>query len=115
MLRLIKLIFLGVLMIGIIVLSVANRGIVEVKLLPDGLSEIYQQTLEVPLFAIILASILAGLLIGYILEWLREHKHRRTASQKKREAADLKSEVTALRKKHLSDGDEVLALLEKST
>ncbi len=112
--RLIKMIFLGALMLGIVLLSLANRAPVEVKLLPEGLGDVFQRSVEVPLFVISLLSILTGLLIGYILEWLREHKHRRLAAEKKREAAALKGEVKALRKKHLSEEDEVLALLDKS-
>ncbi|QHQ36171.1 lipopolysaccharide assembly protein LapA domain-containing protein [Algicella marina] len=114
MLRIIKLVFLAALMLGIVVLALANRGSVQVNLLPPGLSDIYQRSVEVPLYLVSLLSILTGLLIGYILEWLREHKHRRLAAQKKREAAQLKTEVTTLRKKHLSEEDEVLALLDKS-
>lgn len=114
MLRFFKLILLGVLMIGIIVLSVANRGAVEVRLLPEGMSEVFQRSIEVPLYAVSLASILTGLLIGYILEYLREHKHRRMASQKKREAHELQNEVAKLRKRNLSDEEEVLAILDKT-
>jgi lipopolysaccharide assembly protein A len=110
--RLIKLALLGVLMLAIVVLSLANRDPVTLKLLPEGLADILPYQLQVPLFAVILASIFAGLMIGYILEWLREHKHRRMATQKSREASRLEREVKKLKKKHMSEADEVLAILD---
>lgn len=113
MLRTIKLIVLAVMMAAIVVLALANRGMVTLNLLPEGVSAILPLSIEVPLFAVILASILAGLLLGYILEWLREHKHRRLAAEKKREASKLSREVEVLKQKHVSPEDEVLAILEQ--
>lgn len=110
--RQIKLLFLGLLMVAIVILALANRDAVTLHLLPEGLSHIVPVSLEVPLFIVILASILMGLLIGYILEYLREHKYRRFGSQKSREASRLEREVKALKKKHLSEEDEVLAILD---
>ncbi len=112
--RLIKLVFLAVLMLAIVVLSVANRGAVTLNLLPEGLDQIYSYSLEVPLFVIILVSILTGLLLGYILEWLREYKYRREAAEKKREASVLASEVDKLRKQTLTEEEEVLALIDSA-
>ncbi|WP_112320316.1 lipopolysaccharide assembly protein LapA domain-containing protein [Oceanibium sediminis] len=114
MLRLIKLLFLAVLMIAIIVLALANREMVTLNVLPEGIKNVLPLSVDVPMFAVILVSILVGLLIGYILEWLREHKHRRLAAQKNREAAKLKGEVETLKKKHMSPEDEVLAILDNS-
>ena len=51
------------------------------------------------------------MVLGYLLEWLREHKHRRRASQKAREAARLNREVERLRKETGRPEDDVLALL----
>ena len=51
------------------------------------------------------------MVLGYLLEWLREHKHRRRASQKAREAARLNREVDRLRKQTGKPEDDVLALL----
>lgn len=115
MLRAIKLIFLAVLMIAIITLALANRETVTLQLLPDQVSAILPLSIELPMFAVILVSILVGLLIGYILEWLREHKHRRAAAERKKHANKLSQEVEVLKKTHMSPDDEVLALLDKST
>ncbi|MSU92310.1 DUF1049 domain-containing protein [Rhodobacteraceae bacterium 2CG4] len=112
MLRFIKLVLLAVILIAIVTLSLANRGLVTLHLLPEGIAAILPLSVRVPLFAVILVSILVGLLIGYILEWLREHKHRREAARRKREARQLKGEVQALKRKHMTDEDEVLAILD---
>jgi FtsZ-binding cell division protein ZapB len=58
-----------------------------------------------------LLSLLTGMLLGYILEWLREHRHRRRAAQKAREAAALRDEVERLRRETGRGQDDVLALL----
>lgn len=113
MLRFIKLLFLVVLMVVIVTLALANRQMVTLRLLPDGLFGLLPLSVEVPVFVVILASILAGLAIGYIFEWLREHKHRRVAAQKRREAAKLSREVERLKKTHMTPEDEVLAILDR--
>ena len=115
MLRYIKLVLLAVLMLAIVILALANRGPVTLHLLPEGVYSILPYSVQVPMFAVILVSILTGLLIGYILEWLREHKHRRIAAQKQREATQLAREVETLKKKHMSPEDEVLAILDRKT
>ena len=115
MLRVFKLILLAALMVVIVVLALANRGPVTLHLLPEGIFSILPLSVEVPLFAVILAAILTGLLLGYILEWLREHKHRRRASVKAREVNRLEREVDSLKKKHLSEEDEILGILDGKT
>ena len=96
--------------LAIVVLAVANRGPVTLRLLPDGLSMFGQRSIELPMHLVGLALILTGMILGYIFEWLREHKHRRRASIKSREAAELNREVTQLRKANAKD-DDVLALI----
>lgn len=113
--RLIKYALLGLLMIAIIVISLANRGPVTLNLLPEGIDHIFPLTQEVPLFAVILVSILTGMLLGYFLEYLREHKFRRSGNQQKRETKRLQREIQALKKKHVSEADEVLAILDNAS
>jgi len=113
MLRFLKLVLLGLILVAVIILGLANRGPVTLHLLPEGAQSILQLSVEVPMFVVILGSILCGLAIGYILEWLREHKHRRLAAQKKREASQLSREVETLKKKHMTPEEEVLAILDK--
>lgn len=108
--RTIKLILLAMILVGIVVLAIANRGPVTLTLLPEGLAGFGQRSIDVPLYAVGLVSVLTGMILGYILEWLREHKHRRLAAQKAREATRLNREVGRLRKETGKD-DDVLALL----
>ncbi len=109
--RIIKLVLLAMILIGIVLLSLANREPVTLRLLPEGLSAIAQRSVEVPLFVVGLLSVLTGMVLGYILEWLREHKHRRRAAQKAREAAALNGEIERLRRETGREQDDVLALL----
>ncbi len=78
--RTIKLILLALILVAIVVLSLANRESVVLNLLPEGMSRIMPLSLEVPLFVLSLVSILVGMVLGYLLEWFREHKHRKRAS-----------------------------------
>jgi len=84
---------------------------VTLHLLPEGMARVMPLSIQLPLFVVSLLSIVVGMLIGYLLEWLREHKHRRRASQKSREAAQLNREVERLRKDSGKPEDDVLALL----
>lgn len=98
-------------MAALVLVALANRESVSVALLPEGLPYAGDLVREVPLFAVIFAAIGAGLLLGYFLEYFREHKYRRQAAVKNREAAQLAAEVKKLKKSHGSDEDDVLALL----
>ncbi len=109
--RYIKYIILAAFMAALVLLALANKGAVAVAALPEGLPYADRLHLEVPMFAVIFASIGAGLLLGYVLEYFREHKYRRQAAVKNREAAALAAEVAKLKKSNGSDEDDVLALL----
>jgi uncharacterized integral membrane protein len=111
MMRYIKYIILAAFMAALVLLALANKGTVAVAALPAGLPYADMLQLEVPMFAVIFASIGAGLLLGYVLEYFREHKYRRQAAVKNREAAALAAEVSRLKKSNGSDEDDVLALL----
>lgn len=108
--RTIKIVLLALILIGIVLLALANRQMVTLQLLPTELTAIGRWSIEMPLFLVGLVSVLTGMVLGYILEWLREHKHRRVASQKTREAAQLNREVGRLRREGKPE-DDVLALL----
>lgn len=109
--RTLKLILLGLILILIVVLALANRGPVTLHLLPEGMARVMPLSIEMPLFLVSLVSIGVGMVLGYLLEWLREHKHRRRASQKSREAAEARRQVDRLRKETGRPEDDVLALL----
>lgn len=114
MMRYIRYAFLGTLGIILVSVSLANRGVVTLKLMPDDLAHLlgFNFTLSLPLFLVVLGGIAAGLVIGFFWEWLREHKHRRTADVKHREVRKLEREVKSLKKKQNEGKDEVLAILD---
>jgi len=109
--RTLKLLLLALILVALVVLAVANRDVVVLNLLPQGLDRVMRLSVRLPLFVVILASVVVGVALGYLLEWLREHKHRRRASQKAHEAARLNREVAQLRKETGRPEDDVLALL----
>jgi len=111
--RTLKLLILVVILVVLIVLALANRDPVTLNLLPEGLDRVMPLSVQVPLFVVGLAGIVVGMLLGYIFEWLREHKHRRRAAQKTREAQRLNYEMDRLRKTTGKHDDDVLTLLGK--
>lgn len=116
MMRYLRYAFLGVLAILLISVSLANRGAVTLKLLPDDLADLanFNLTLSLPLFLVVLGGIVAGLIIGFVWEWLREHRHRREAGQKSREVRRLEREVSRLKDRQNDGKDEVLAILDEA-
>lgn len=109
--RYLKYLILAAFMGGLVLLALANGGPVTVSALPEGLPYADSFRLEVPMFLVIFAAMGAGLLLGYFLEYFREHKYRRQAAMKNREAAALAAEVALLKKSNGSEEDDVLALL----
>lgn len=92
------------------VLALANRETVTLRLLPESLESHFIQlpVVTAPLFIPVFGGIMIGLLIGFFWEWLREHGHRAKSSERKRRAERLQAELDHLRK----DRDDVLALLD---
>ena len=115
--RYIRYAFLGTLGILLISVSLANRGAVTLKLMPDPFAEFlgFNWTISLPLFVVVLGGIAAGLVIGFVWEWMREYKHRREASVKAREVAKLEREVTKLKGEKHQGKDEVLAILDEAS
>jgi uncharacterized integral membrane protein len=112
--RYIRYAFLAGLGIVLISVSLANRGIVELKLMPEAIADLFGTNpgVSLPLFVIILGGIAAGLVIGFFWEWLREYKHRRDVGHKTRQVRKLEREVTRLRGEKHQGKDEVLAILD---
>ncbi len=97
--RTVKLIVLGLLAVILITLGVANMAAVELYLLPAALFGDSFSIKGLPLAVVILAAVLTGILAGLVLEFLREHKQRSVAAEKRREIVKLRQEVTRLRTK----------------
>lgn len=115
--RYVRYAFLGALAILLVSVSLANRGTVTLKLMPDPFAEFlgFNWTIALPLFVVVLGGIASGLVIGFVWEWLREHKHRREATVKAREVAKLEREVGKLKVEKHKGKDEVLAILDEAS
>lgn len=117
MLRTLKIIFLAVVGLALLVMAIANRGAVTVKLLPDELADLVPEMpsqITLPLFLLILAAVALGVVVGFVWEWLRETRHRSEASRKTREVRELKREMRGLKGPSEKSGDDVLAILDDS-
>lgn len=116
MIRYLRYLFWGVVGLGLLVLAMANRMPVTVRALPDDLAAFtgLSWQLDLPLYLVMFGGIVAGLLIGFVWEWLREYKHRATASTKTREVSRLERELAMLKDStSLPAKDEILALLDR--
>ena len=115
MIRTLRYILLAVIAIVLLTIAMANRAPVTVRLLPDDLATFFggSWALEMPLFLALLGGVVAGLLIGFVWEWVRESKHRTTASSKSRDVARLERELAVLRDTKPDAEDDVIALLER--
>ena len=116
MIRYLRLLFLGLVGLSLLIVALANRAPVSVRLLPEDLAALTGLTwaMEMPLFLVIFGGIVVGVLIGFVWEWFREHGHRATASQKAREVTRLERELAVLKDAtSVPPKDDVLALLEK--
>ena len=105
--------FLGALALVLVILALANRMPVTLRVLPEdigaylGLSASFQA----PLFVVIFLAMAVGLLVGFVWEWLREHKHRAEASHQRAERERLERELARTRTTRTEE-DDVLALID---
>ena len=120
--RYIRYAFYAALAVLLVTVSLANRDMVTLNTLPEAVAAIpgvgwLSQSVEVPLFIVVLGSLIFGVLLGEVLEWLREHKHRATAVRKEREVHDLERKLKREQRKAVESGqqDEVLALLDSKS
>ncbi|MFZ1469956.1 MAG: LapA family protein [Paracoccaceae bacterium] len=114
MLRYLRLLFIGATGLALLVVALANRASVQVRLLPEDLGNFLGLTAswQVPLFLVILLAVALGVLIGFVWEWLREMRIRGDARVKTREVTRLERELAVMRDTKEPQKDEVLALLE---
>lgn len=105
-------IFLGILALVLLILALANRVPVTLRLLPEDLGRYLGVSAEftAPLFVVFFLAMALGLLIGFVWEWLREHKHRAEARSERSEKERLERELA--RTRSATDGDDVLALID---
>ena len=103
--------------VALILVALANRGLVTVQVLPNEVAHLaaLNPSYEVPLFIVIFGGVLAGLIIGFIWEWIREAGERAAAARQAREMERLRAEVRRLKGEKHEGKDEVLALLEEAS
>lgn len=103
--------------VALILVALANRSMVTVKILPEELADLaaLNPSYDVPLFIVMFAGVLAGLVIGFIWEWIREAKERAEAARQAREMQRLQQEVKRLKGEKHQGKDEVLAILEEAS
>ncbi len=113
MLRLLKYLFLFIVMLLLVTIAMGNRDPMTVQLLPDGIAQLagINFDLTLPTFIMVLAIFLTGLLFGFVWEWVREAKHRSTAKVERRERQRLEQEVNKVAPP-AKTGDDVLAILD---
>jgi uncharacterized integral membrane protein len=115
MMKYLRLVLLVALGLGLLTVAMANRTPVILHALPEDIAALlgYGGAIELPLFVVIFGGIVAGLLIGFVWEWLREYRHRATASTKTREVSRLERELATMRDATSLPQDDVLAILDK--
>ena len=99
----------------LVVLGLANRQLVTLKLLPFETDLLFGRDfiIQMPLFVVILIGVLLGLLIGLLWEYLREGKYRRAMTKNARALQSAQQELQQVKKPTHSDKDDILALLEE--
>ena len=104
-----------VLALALLMVALANRGLVTLSLLPDDIAVLlgWQWRIEVPLFVVLALGVVVGVALGFVWEWLREHKHRKVARVQTRAVSRLERELAAMKDQTSLPDDAVLALLDK--
>ncbi len=114
MIRYLKYLVLALMAIVLVSVAMANRGPVELRLLPEDLALLFgaNYAVQVPLFLVVFVGIAIGLILGFAWEWAREHKHRAAAVSGTRAVAKLERELAVMKDSTSMPKDEILALLD---
>jgi len=109
--------FWGIVAIALVIVGMANRGIVTLRAIPEVLAEPLgiSPDIEMPMFMALFIGVAIGLLIGFLWEWLREHRMRADSRAKSREMEALQREVDTLKDQKHEGKDEIVALLDKAS
>ena len=111
--RYIRVIFLTGLSIIILTLAVANRELVDIRILPSELEGFLGggMIFSIPIFVLFLCGVIFGLFVGFVWEWIREMKHRSASSRKSKELAKIENELSQLKRESGQNEDEIMLLL----
>ena len=113
MTRYIRVIFLTCLSIIILTLAVANRELVDIRILPSELEGFLGggMIFSIPIFVLFLCGVIFGLFVGFVWEWIREMKHRSASNRKSKELAKVENELSQLKRESGQNEDEIMLLL----
>lgn len=108
--RVIRMIFLGLLAVLLVMVALANRQTVVLRAFPGNLDAYIGGTWQVgvPLFLVIFLALLIGMVLGLVWEWLREAQLRGESARRARDLAELEREAGPRR----AQRDDVLAVLD---
>ncbi len=90
--RLVKTLLLGLFLIAVITFSIKNAGNVTVKYF--GLID----TLEIPLFLVVLVAIFLGMFIGAMVDLLRRYRLKKAIQMTQRRMDQIQGEIISVRK-----------------
>jgi len=112
--RILRMAFLGLLALVLVIMALANRQIVTVRIFPPNFDAYVggSWAASMPLFLIILLAMALGMMLGLVWEWLRESQLRAESTRRARDIAELEREVGGLRVRNAQPRDEVLAILD---
>lgn len=115
--RYIRFASIAIFALALVLIALANRNMVMLKLLPDevGAFTALNPGYELPLFIVIFGGIAVGLVVGLIWEWIREAGERAAAARQAREMRALQAEIKRLKGEQHKDKDEVLAILDQAS
>ena len=111
--RLLKTAFWAIVAIALVIMGLANRDLVRLRVLPEALSDAVglAPDVDLPLFMAVFLGFALGILLGLVWEWIREIPERREARATARELQRLHEEVARLGGRP-GERDEVAALLD---
>lgn len=114
MLRYLRFLILALIGLLLLLVALANRGVVTLRLLPETMGSAlgFGTGWSVPLFVVILGAVALGIAIGFIWEWLREMRIRSGAKQTAKAVTRLERELAVMKdSRSTPPQDEVLAIL----
>lgn len=112
--RNLSLIFWALVAVVLVTVGLANREIVTLSAVPEGLGGLIgvRPAIALPLFMVVLIGFGAGMLLGLVWEWIREIPERADHRATARELERLRAEIARLQGRPGDGRDEVAVLLD---
>ncbi len=118
--RYVRYFIITVIALILVTVAFANRQIVSLTILPEGLEPFIGLNalvgpIQMPLYAVVFGGVAAGLIVGFTWEYAREARHRREARQQRQSRATLERDIKQMKAEKNAGRDEVLVLVEESS